>query len=281
MILPMENGEPIISRASRSSDATIASLSVIAIHDGYQAEMQVNQAFAWLHQCFRADLRMSFKAWTFEKLVSALDIRAMSVRIGTEADMIIIATSRAEPLPDHIKRWLDSITWQQREDRALVLALEEAAHSSCAHTSTLCEDLQQWAARWHAELICCADIHHQPSRQSILRRINERFHHVPASSPGQSDMKPAANIPLTIHQTMNQNQSTMTQVQIQEVRGLAYHLWLQADRPVGREIDFWLSAEKQVNQAAAEKAAREVTLKAAPTEKPAVKKTKSTTKRTQ
>ena len=159
--------------------------------------MQVNQAFAWLHQCFRADLRMSFKAWTFEKLVSALDIRAMSVRIGTEADMIIIATSRAEPLPDHIKRWLDSITWQQREDRALVLALEGDVHSTCAHKSTLCAHLQPWAARRQAELICCEDIHHQPSRQSILRRINERFHHVPTSSPGQSDMKPAANIPLT------------------------------------------------------------------------------------
>jgi hypothetical protein len=37
----------------------------------------------------------------------------------------------------------------------------------------------------------------RPSRQSILRRINERFHHVPTSSPAQSDMKPAANIPLT------------------------------------------------------------------------------------
>jgi hypothetical protein len=242
--------------------------------------MQVNQAFAWLHQCFRADLRMSFKAWTFEKLVSALDIRAMSVRIGTEADMIIIATSRAEPLPDHVKRWLDSITWQQCEDRALVLALEEDAHSPCAHTSALCEDLQQWAARWHAQLICCAGIHHQPSRQSILRRINERFHHVPTSSPGQSDMKPAANIPLTIHQTMNQNQTILSPAQIQEVRGLAYHLWLQADRPAGKEIDFWLCAEKQVIQTAAEKAVHETTLNAAPAVKSATKKIKPNTKHT-
>jgi hypothetical protein len=95
--------------------------------------MQVNQAFAWLHQCFRADLRMSFKAWTFQKLVSALDIRAMSVRIGKEADLIIIATSCAEPLPDHIKRWLDSMTRPQREDRALVLALEGNSTPVTAH----------------------------------------------------------------------------------------------------------------------------------------------------
>jgi hypothetical protein len=254
MILPMENGEPIISRVLRSSSATTASFSVIAIHDGYPSGMQVNQAFAWLHQCFRADLRMSFKAWTFVKLVSALDIRAMSVCIGKEADLIIIATSCAEPLPDHIKRWLDSITRPQREDRALVLALEGNSHPSSAHTNVLCKDLQKWAARWHAELICCADIQHRASRQSIPRRINERFHHVPAASLSQSDMKPAVKIPLAIHQTMNQNQNTMSSAQIQEVRALAYHLWLQADRPAGKEIDFWLSAEKQVILAAAEKA---------------------------
>jgi len=190
----MENGEPIISRVLRSSAATTASFSVIAIHNGYQAEMQVNQAFAWLHQCFRADLRISFKAWAFEKLVSALDIRAMSVLIGKEADLIIIATSCSEPLPDHIKRWLDSIARHQREDRALVLALKGNSHPSSGHTNILCEDLQQWAVRWYAELICCADIQHQASRQSILGRINERFRHVPVASLSQSDMKPAVNI---------------------------------------------------------------------------------------
>lgn len=252
----------------------MSSFSVIAIHDGYQAEMQVNKAFAWLHQCFRADLRMSFREWTFEKLVSAPDIRAMSARIGTEADMIIIATSSAEPLPDHIKRWLDSITWQQREDRALVLALEGGAHPPCAHTSTLCEYLLHWAARWHAEFICCEDIHHQPSRQTILRRINERFHHVPAAAPDPSDLNPAANIPLTIHQTMNQTQCTLTPEQFQKVRGLAYQLWLHADRPAGREIDFWLSAEKQVIQAAAENAALESSLNASVVAKSVTKKNK-------
>lgn len=132
----MENGEPIISRVLRSSAAATASFLVIAIPNGYQSEMQVNQAFAWLHQYFHADLRMSFKAWTFEKLVSALDIRAMSVRIGKEADLIIIATSCAESLPNHIKYSLDSMTRPQRDDRAFVLALKENSHSSSAHTNT-------------------------------------------------------------------------------------------------------------------------------------------------
>lgn len=124
----MENGEPLISIALRSS-ATV-------IHDGSQAEMQVNQAFAWLYQCFRADSRMFFRAGTFEKLVSALDICARSVRIGKEANMIIIATSCAKSLPNHIKYWMDSITRPQRHDRAFVLALKENSHASSAHTNT-------------------------------------------------------------------------------------------------------------------------------------------------
>ncbi len=279
MILPMENGKPIINSASGSSDATIASFSVIAIHDGYQAEMQVNTAFAWLHQSFRADLQVSFKSWSFEKLVAAPDIRAMSVLIGSEADMIIIATSSAEPLPDHITRWLDSITWQ-RNGRALMIAIEDDAGASFNHKGTLCECLQQWAARWHVDLICCEDLHYSTC-QTILSLINGRSHQTLPAGTHESCTEPNTNMPLTIHQTMNKSQATMPPEQIQEVRGLAYQLWLQADRPVGKEIDFWLSAEQQVIQAAAEKMAHEATLKAAPAEKSAVKKTKSTTKRTQ
>jgi hypothetical protein len=276
----MENGEPTISRASRGRDGTIAPFSVIAIHDGYQAEMQVNHAFTWLHQSFSADLRMSFNSWAFEKLVAALDIRAMSVRIGTEADMIIIATSSGEPLPDHIKRWLDSIIWRQDKDRAMVLALEPDAHSPCAHINALCENLQQWAARWQAKLICCADIHHPPIRQSILRLINDRFHQTLPADSDETYMEPEASQPRTLHQTMNKCQHTMPPELIQEVRGLAYHLWLQADRPQGKEIDFWLRAEQQVIQAAAEKAAHESTLKTAPVARSATTKPKPKAKHT-
>lgn len=279
MVLPVENDESIISRESRSRDATVAPFSIIAIHDGYRSEIQVNQAFSWLHQSFRADMRMTFNAWTFEKLVSALDIRAMSVRIGIEADMIIIATPSGEPLPDHIKRWLDSIT-RERKKRAMVLALEQDAHSPCAQISKLCEDLQQWASRWQAELICCTDIHHPPSRQSILRLVNDRLHQTLPAGTGDTYLEPDAGKPLTFYQTMEKAQTTMTPAQIQEVRGLAYHLWLQADRPVGKEIDFWLSAEQQVIQAAAEKATHEAALKSVPAAESAVKKTKSTNKRT-
>jgi hypothetical protein len=179
----MEKGEPIIRVHSRSSECTSPSFSVIAVYDGCQAEMQVNRTFAWLHQCFSADLRMSFKVWSFERLMAGLDIHAMSVRTAIEADLIIISTSSGIPLPDHIIRWLDSFSGQKQEGKALVLVLEDDAQSPCPNKSTLCGDLKQWAARWHAADICCLDISHQPSRQSILRRINERFYRGSDTSP--------------------------------------------------------------------------------------------------
>jgi hypothetical protein len=174
MVKAMENREPAISRTSHGSGGSTASLSFIAIYDGYQAEMQVNHAFTWLHQSLRADLRMSFNSWPSEKLVSSPDIRAVSVRVGTEADLLIIATSNSEPLPDHIKRWLDSTIWQQREQRTLIIATEDDAHASSALMGGLAEYIGKLAASWQANLICCADLNHPPSRQSILRFINDR-----------------------------------------------------------------------------------------------------------
>jgi hypothetical protein len=94
-------------------------------------------------------------------------------------------------------------------------------------------------------------------------------------------MEPVTKILISVSQTMNQNQTIMTPEQIQEVRGLAYHLWLQADRPCGKEMDFWLSAEKQYIQAATKKAADEITLKAVPVVRSVSKKSKPNTKRTQ
>lgn len=38
----------------------------------------------------------------------------------------------------------------------------------------------------------------------------------------------------------------MTQNSDAEVRTLAYHLWIEAGQPVGRDLDFWLEAERRL-----------------------------------
>jgi hypothetical protein len=237
----VEDDQPFLNLRIKGTPDGSLSFSVVAIHDGHQAEMKVNQAFTWLHDCFRNDLRLFFNAWTFEKLVSALDTRALSIRIGAEADMIIIATSATESLPAHITRWLDSIICQQNRGRALILGLAPDGSHAFEHERTLADELQSLAERWQTEFVHCADIHHHSSRQIILRRINDRFHCYPSSNRvSQRCQTP------TSHPSIDENRLHMSPAQVEAVRRLAYDLWLKADRPAGKELDFWLTAEQQI-----------------------------------
>lgn len=237
----LEHDQPTLNARIKGANDGGLSFLVVAIHDGYQAEMKVNQAFAWLHHCFRSDLRLFFNAWSFDKLVSALDTRALSVRIGAEADMIIIATSAAESLPTHMTRWLDSILCQQSPSRALILGLGQDADPASEHARTLANELQTLAERWQTEFVHCTDIQHHPSRQIILRRINDRFHCYPSSN--------SVSLPCpspSMHPAIDENRLHLSPAQVEAVRILAYDLWLQANHPVGKELDFWLAAEQQI-----------------------------------
>jgi len=42
----------------------------------------------------------------------------------------------------------------------------------------------------------------------------------------------------------------MTQNSEAEVRELAYHLWVEAGKPAGRDLDFWLAAEQRLTGSA-------------------------------
>jgi len=202
--------------------------TVLAIHESYQDEVRVNQAFGWFHDSFRSDIKLAFYSWNFAKLENALDIRAMSVRIGTTADIIIIATSGVEPIPEHITRWLGSIMQQRQDNRFLILALEEGNQYQRTRQSTLFQYVQDEAVRWQANFIACEDLHLQMNRQFIFRFINDKFNHslftdglTIEEAPNPISAKP---------QHIRESQSSMSSVQIQEIRTLAYRLWLQARR---------------------------------------------------
>ena len=251
-------------------------LSVVAIQEGFPAEMRVNQAFTWIHQSFRHDFRIAFNSWNFGDLETSGEAREMAVRSARSSDIIIVATSCARPVPDFVKIWLEEIIGQQRDNRALLVALENDDHSVKSHTNTLSEQLQRVAGRWQAEFVCCEDLQQPMSRQFILRFINDRIHDTVAGIDLVTENNPTeAESTLNLKlQSMNQSQSNMTPAQIQEIRGYAYHLWLQADRPAGKEIDFWLQAEEQVRQAAADQLNQQSTAKTIPLSKPATKKSK-------
>ena len=223
------------------------SFSVVAVYEGYQAEDDVNQSFAWLHQALRADLKLTFSSWCFDKLASAPDVRCLSLRIASEADLIIVAASGAARVPDHVGRWLDSILQQQqRGDRAILIALESHDQAASAVPGALEEFVHQEADRWQAGFLSCPDLGQSAARQHILRLINDRF----TDAPMLPDAPPpnATTGESEKQHIMHQTQAALSPSRVREIRDAAYHLWLQAGGPAGQEVDFWLQAERQINQ---------------------------------
>jgi hypothetical protein len=96
-------------------------------------------------------------------------------------------------------------------------------------------------------LICCADIQHQPSRHAILRHVNLRLQPLTRSGQDQFELHSSANAPVLNRPYPDENQFKMTPTQFQAVRLEAYHLWLEAGRPVGKEIEMVKSETKGVS----------------------------------
>jgi hypothetical protein len=101
-----------------------ASCTIVGVFDGHLYEGRINEFFAWLHQSFKSDLKLSFNSWAFGKL-EVLDTRAMSVRIASAADIIVMAASDQSAMPEQMKRWLESVMREQRESRALLIGLDD------------------------------------------------------------------------------------------------------------------------------------------------------------
>lgn len=224
--------------------------SVVAILDGHQAEMRVQEAFRWLRESFNGDVKMHFNAWNFCKL-EVLDTRAMSVRIGASADIIMIAVTGAASVPDHVQRWIESIYQQQRQNRALLIALEDDRYSLRSHTNTLCSYVQQEAQRWQTGFMCCQDFQHPTHRKFIIHMINLRLNEVALQEEGDISMPSAPDTSGTVQepdrpQSFLEAQAGVRQADIPHIREAAYQLWLDAGRPAGRELEFWLQAESLI-----------------------------------
>jgi Protein of unknown function (DUF2934) len=232
--------EDILERPSRS---------IVAIYDGHVYESRVNELFGWLHHSFKADLKLSFNSWAFGKL-EVLDSRAMSVRTASAADVIIIAANDQCPLPDQMKRWLETVMREQRAARALLVGLDDNAGSSQKGSDSLCGFIQQEALRWRTDFICCHDFNETTQRQCLFAFIKDQMKSLEqadvSKTPSMDGSNEAAPNLLATQSIIRDVQSSMSLPEIQEVRELAYDLWLQAGLPPGRETEFWLSAEQQI-----------------------------------
>lgn len=219
-------------------------LAVSAIHDGYQAELEVHDALSKLRKHLGEEPDILCHSWAVRKLEAAPDIRAVSIRQSVVADIILIATSQLEGLPEHVRRWLDTVLREQEAPRALVVLVTGGAHPT-AHAEPCIQALKQIALRWQADFVGCESSQDSAAWETIINILVQRQSEGGMAKLPSASSRPHDTTPLPETHVMNRADSAWTQQEVEAVRECAYHLWLDAGCPAGREVEFWLQAEQQ------------------------------------
>lgn len=230
------------------------SFTVVAVHDTLAGEARVNQAFDWLYQSFKADVSMVFQSWSLAKL-EVPNIRSMAIHSAADADIILFVTSGGLKPTEQLKRWLESVMHHQREYRALLVTLSDDVALQSADLDSMCSFIQLEAQRWRTSSISCHHMAEPRHRQILLRQINRKLQR--SNEEDEEDLKntshaePIQDTNLSdFPKSIRDYQGEMKTTDIHKIRELAYDLWIQEGRPAGREIDFWLRAEHQLQAAA-------------------------------
>lgn len=147
--------------------------SAVAIYDDFFGGIRAREALEWLKHSLSSDLQVCSTFWSFQSL-ERLDVRAASLRAAATADVLIIAASEMEPLPDQIKRWLDSILQQQRGGRAVLVALYDGDETPCDTPGPLCSYLEHEAGRWQTDCMCNRDFDQRLNCEYALQFVSQK-----------------------------------------------------------------------------------------------------------
>ncbi|MDZ4403618.1 hypothetical protein [Prosthecobacter sp.] len=149
-------------------------MTVVAIHNGFYADIRVHETLEWLNDSLGSDLRICSASWNYGVLERQLDLRAVSIRAAAEADVILVAAT--EPLPNHIERWLDaSLREQPQHHRAALIALDDDDDNDAGDGSAnLCSSLKQLACRWQTEFMCNHDLDQHLNHDCALRLLRRK-----------------------------------------------------------------------------------------------------------
>jgi hypothetical protein len=232
------NSELTPLRLDPSPKNAAKTFSVVGIYQGISAAPRMQAARDQLVRILCAEVQLNFFSWPFHKLESP-DIRSMALHIAEEAGIILIAGTGAECMPEHVLRWLDSCIIAQQGRRALIVALEP--------NRNLGAFAQQFAMRWQTQCLCAEDLEHGPNRSMIIHAVQRHLEldeaeekairqwiEANTTHPASSVNRPARILPSLTNKPEFR----------EEIRMIAYQLWLAAGRPSGGELDFWLQAER-------------------------------------
>lgn len=140
--------------ARRVPATTVRPLRAVAIYDDLVSLVYAQEALSSLKHTIPADLYLDWNIWSFARLMK-LDVRHESIRVASEADIIIVAShSSAASIPAHIVTWLNSALQENSTGAPLLVALDEKNIEKRDPASVLLSELSDIAQYWDSPLIC-------------------------------------------------------------------------------------------------------------------------------
>jgi hypothetical protein len=153
--------------------STRPTLSVVAIYNDFCAGIRAQEALQWLKLSLSFDMEVSASSWSYRSL-ERLDVRSVATKQATTADVIIVAASDAELVPDHVMRWLDASLQQQSDGGAVLVALHDEVQTPEEDPTPLCGYLERQADRWRTDFICNQDFDQRFDRDFALQCLSRR-----------------------------------------------------------------------------------------------------------
>ena len=174
------------------SRGTKSALQVVIAYDDIAAGTRAMRVLADLGKGLGDDIEFQPFPWSFDMLAD-MDWRKVASHDACKADILIIATSSAGPLPPAVGRWADAAISQKRGTAAAVVALfgsdenPDGAGSSrlqAIQTAARQAGLDFFAPAPHHELDEAIERIHRRSKM-VTPLLAEILHHQPASRSEQ------------------------------------------------------------------------------------------------
>lgn len=160
--------------AKSRGHSNLPSFQVVVLYEGDEAAMRAWKALVWLEQVLGEGVDVQSSIWSFRSL-EHLCFRAVSIREGTAADVIIVAAAEAEDLPDQAKRWLETCLASQHGEHALLIALHEDGPEADAAPAALCGYLRPLASRWHTSFMCNEELNGRFNSGFAMEKIQRKY----------------------------------------------------------------------------------------------------------
>lgn len=156
-----------------SRDAAVRPIHAVAIYDEWSSLVYAQEALNALMHSTGGNLQLHRSIWSFSMLMR-LDVRHESIRVASEADIIIVASASSSRIPSHVISWLNSTLRDNGMGAPVLVALDVEGLEQSDAASEGISDLRVVATRWGSPLICNAEFDDR-LEQGLITELTGRY----------------------------------------------------------------------------------------------------------